>query len=510
MLLVLSSSLRHGLPWAGPALLDRLCFVLLTLATFWYFRRNRGSTGWIVRATGVATSFVTFVGVAQALGWQPLSYLTAGDQRSAFFGNVNMTAQFLGFAVILLMTAGASASQSRALAVLHDALLALSFAYLYLLSCRSVFLALGIALVLLLATKRLTIGSLARTLGVATLAVLLLPRLESALRPLWVSPQSTQVRMATDKAASTAVRLEVWRATLDLILDHPLGVGSANFGEAFIPYQLGLETIPGEAVLFRTPHNEYLRTVAEEGIVFAVLVGWFLFSLLRRLSAAPQVARGRSDLGSFLLAGMAFFAVEAFFQFPFGTAVGCLMAALLLGLALAALEPAAPSVAAVTDHGTKVSWRVLGTMAAAAVFVLLGCVVASELLFVNGNRDLGAQKAACRLNPRNLPACVTAAWLHAGAGNRREARAGLVRILRRSPYYHPAIRTLGEIAAADGDNPGACLYLWTYDQLFRGRSPVHSRLPTLCGNAPPAGGPPGVNVPYYRRMPLTDKDAAVQ
>ena len=510
-LLVLASCLRGGLAWGGPALLDRASFVLLALASFWYFRRNHGRARPVGIATGAAASLVVVVGLAQALGWDPLPGFSAGDHRSSFFGNVNMTAQFLGFAVVVLMAGPPGTAMRRVPASLREALLVLSFVYLWILSCRSVFLALSAGVAVLRLTGRLSLRSLARTLGVATLAILLLlqygPVLGPRGGPRGAGTPGLGLRPATDKVTSTAMRLALWKGTLDLIRDHPLGVGSGSFGEAFIPYQLGLEEIATEALLFRTPHNEYLRTLAEEGVVFTAVAAGLLLSLLGRLVAAARAAPARSHPGSFLAAGGAFFAVEAFSQFPFGTAFGCLMAALLLGLALARIETGAPGAGAVS-RGARVSWRLSGTLVAAVVLVLLGRTVASEWLFVNRTREIGAQEAACRLDPRNLPACVTAAWLQAAAGHRGEARARLVRVLRNAPYYHPAIRLLGEVAGADGDRRAACLYLRIYDDLFRGRSALHWRLEASCGGAPPDGFPGGVRMPYYGAMPLAKVDAA--
>ena len=509
--LVLLSSLRSGVAWSVPALLDRLCFVLLVLASYWYFRRNGGWTGAITLALGAATGLVVALGIAQVLGWQPLPFLPAGDQSSAFFGHVNMAAQFLGFAVILLIAGSEGASHGRALVAFREALTAASFVYLYFLSCRSVFLALSGALIVLLATGRLAAKSLARMLGAATLAILLL---------LYYGPVSGQrpalrhflnSEVMAKKAGSLETRLVVWRSTLGLIRDHPLGVGSGNFGEAFIPYQLGLEMIPGEAIFFRTPHNEYLRTLAEEGFFFGAVAVVLFFSLLRNLCVAPRIAQWHSELGALLGAGIVFFAAEAFFQFPFGTAFGCLMAAVLLGLALAGIEPWVPNTEEATgSHGCRRRWRGLGTLVAATTLLFLGRVAASELLFVNARGDVVAQETACRLNPRNLPACVTAAWLRARAGGRREARALLVRTLRRSPYYHPAIRLLGEEAVAHGDLEEACLYFWIYDELFRKRSAVHQRLGALCGEAKPASLPAGITMPYYGELPVARSDAALR
>jgi hypothetical protein len=129
---------------------------------------------------------------------------------------------------------------------------------------------------------------------------------------------------------------------------------------------------------------------------------------------------------------------------------------------------------------------------------------------VNHNGEVAAQETACQLNPRNLPACVTAAWLRARAGDRRQAHALLVQVLQRAPYYHPAIRLLGEEAAANGDRDEGCLYLWIYDELFRERSSVHTRLGALCGRVPPANLPAGIRMPYYEKFPFATSERAVR
>ncbi len=489
---------RSGLAWAAPALLDRLSFVLLALAAYWYFRRNGGRTGFVVLGAGVAAGCVVLWALGQTLGWQPFPSLSAGDQRSASFGNVNMTAQFLGFAVILLLAGPEDGCRGRARSALRTALVVATFVSLYFLSCRSVFLALGAGLTVLLATRRLSAGSLTRMLGAATVLVLLLLRYGPVGLPHFLSP-----RVQADKALSVQMRLEVWKSTLGLIGDHPLGVGSGNFGDAFIPYQLGVGLISGELVLFRTPHNEYLRVLAEEGMVFGAVAAVLLISLGGQLSGCPRLARWRSGPGPLLGAGAALLAVEAFFQFPFGTAFGCLAAAVLLGLAFAVLEPGAPSAATGRLHlGSRWLWRGPGTLVAATALVLLGRVVASDLLLASHPGEATALEAACRLNPRNLPACVTAAWLRARVGDEQQARRLLHETLQRSPYYHPAIRLLGETAAAAGHREEACLYLWIYDELFRGRSPVHPAVLNFCGGVRPAGLPRGFTMPHYRKLPV--------
>jgi len=494
--LVLFGSLRSGLAWALPALVERLSFLALTMAAYWCFRRNGERTGPIVLGAGLAAGVVLAWGLAQAFGLQPFPSLSGGDRRSASFGNVNMTAQFLGVAVLLLLAGGDEAEGGRGGRSLRRAIVVAAFACLYFLCCRSVILALAGGLAVLVAARRLTAASLARMLGVAALLVLALLRYGPPDLPHLLRPS-----VLAGKAVSTEWRLSVWRSTVDLIRDHPLGVGSGDFGDAFVPYQLGLPTIPGEAVFFRTPHNEYLRALAEEGVAFGALAGALLVSLLRRLLAIRRLAGGDSAALALVGAGAVFLAIEAVFQFPFGTAVGCLTAAVLLGLALAVLERAPAAAASPRGREGRWLWRGIGTLAAAIVLVVVVRVAASEVFIVKHPREAAALEKACDLNPRNLPACVTAAWLRARAADPQGARRLLHETLQRSPYYHPAIRLLGEVAVANGDREEGCHYLWIYDQLFRGRSALHGLVDGLCGSGRPPSLPADVTMPYYGTLP---------
>jgi hypothetical protein len=183
-----------------------------------------------------------------------------------------------------------------------------------------------------------------------------------------------------------------------------------------------------------------------------------------------------------LAAGFTFYLVEACFQFPLDVAMGSLAIALLLGLAAACLEADAPN-ALPTGTGRRArgaAWIVSGLVAASLVGVMSWRVARSEWLFVNAPKDLRAQTEACRLNPRNLPACVTAAWLQGEAGEGAAAQATLTRVLQRSPYYFPAVKLLGEQALARGEREHACRYLWIYDEMFRRQSGVHHLLGRHC------------------------------
>ncbi|HXY39941.1 MAG TPA: O-antigen ligase family protein, partial [Vicinamibacteria bacterium] len=354
----------------------------------------------------------------------------------------------------------------------------------YFLSSRSVVLGLAVGLFGLLLARRIRPGLLLRTVTAAAVTVLLLVQgapLLGVQLVHWGTPE-----LSAAKALSVEMRLALWRGTLTMIGDHPLGVGSGNFADAFIPYQLSLEPIATPKLIFRTPHDELLRLLAEEGLVFAALAAVLAVLVLRwacRLHPAPGL---KSRLAHpLLIAEGAFLAVQACVQFPFATAYGCLMAAVLLGLVLARLEPGDVG----SDEPAR-GWRwsglTAGLLLVAASGWILGREVGSEMLFVNSRLDVTAEETACRLNPRNLPACTMAAWLHARAGDHARARILLREVLERSPYYHPAIRLSIEEAAARGEGDEACREYRAYQRLFRGRGEVVPMVKARCDSG--AGG----------------------
>lgn len=495
--LSLAGALRSGAAYAAGPLIDRVTFLLIVLAAHASFRRHPRTLEFMTRACAVSLVVVLGGGLSQLLGFDPFATLTAGDGRSSTFGNANLAAQFVGVALALLVATGTPGSERRA-RVLREGLVVVGLVYLWFLACRSVWLGLTLVAIVLLNGGRLRPVALGRMLASAIVGVLLLHTASSF--GLRLEHPSRAERSAA-KAASAQMRLAVWEASLRLVADRPLGVGAGNFADAFIPYQLGLHRVVDPSIQFLSPHNEGLRLVVEEGIGVTLLVGLVVVVLVRGVWRARRTVPPRSAV---LAAGWALLAVELAFQFPLTTAFGALACAVWLGLSLAVAEPSAPPAE------PRFSPRV-GNLGAAAlgVLCLLGVArtVAAEVLSTHWRMNAAVQDLACRLQARGLPACVTAAWLHAREGRPDLGRDRLLQVLERSPHYHPAIRLLGEEAAARGDVGEACLALWIYDQLHRGRSPVHGRLGRLCGDRAPI--PPGVTpMPYYRVFPVPAKPHA--
>jgi hypothetical protein len=503
--LTIVNSLRAGFEWAVEPLLARVTFVALAWCSYAYFSRNGLRMQAIQAALTVSSIVVIAAGLAQvlgvtrAMGIEPLLGLTASDGRSATFGNVNMAAQFVGFALTVFVAHRAQRARApRWRSLTSDVLVATGLGYVFAVGSRSTMLAVAAAFAIIaVVTGRRGVGTASRRpLLVAAVAVSLIgvawstgrlpvaPLVGAAFHPL--------------KGESLRLRTRLWKETAELVRDHPLGVGSGNFVHAFLPYQLLDERLRSEAVVYRSPHNELLRALSEEGVLWCALAGYLLVSLGAAVRRQAQ-ARHWPRAAVVVAGGTAFLAVESMFQFPFAMAFGCLAAAMLLGLALSFLEtndrPAATP---------PVGWRPAARLATIAA-ALVGAFALARLVqsdYLTGP-DAGRPHQACEINPRNLRACLDAAWLDARAGDRPAARIRIARVLDRSPYYYPAIKLLADDSLSQGDARAGCFHLWIYDSWFDGRSSEHDRLSSLCDPALLESFRGHATVPGHERFPLT-------
>jgi O-antigen ligase len=476
----IAQGLLLGRDWGVPPLVARASFLLLSLSSFWYFRRNQLDTTALESGVAIAGAAIITIGSLQFAGRWPLSWWPGGDPCSATFGNVNMAAQFAGLAVLVRLSRPDVPRGAPVGGFVTEALAAGGFAYVYLAATRSVGLALGAALLFLAIVRRLPPARFLRAAagGVALVFLVLHP---------WTGDRGrARAELLAGKARTEQMRLAVWSDTYDLILDHPLGVGAGLFEPAFIPYALAGRSRPGEKMVYRSPHNEYLRALAEHGLVGAGLLATLLVLLVRELHRSPLLARWRSDPGALLGSCGTFLAVEAFFQFPFEMAVPALLAAVLLGLAWACVEPAPGLTLPVThEHGRPSrTGKAAAVMVALVLVCGLGRIVTADYLSVV-RRDARSLERACAWDGSRVRACLDAAWLFDRAGHREAARRLIDGVLERSPHFFPAIKLRGEVALAGGDLARACRDLEAYDAMFGGRSSVSDLVRRRCGRRDP-------------------------
>jgi O-antigen ligase len=478
--LTVVQGLLFGRDWAVPPLLARASFLLIAVSSFWYFRRNRLGTTALETGFTIAAAAVITMGALQFAGLWPLACWPGGDPCSATFGNVNMVAQFVGLAVLVRLSRPGAARYAPAAGFVTEALVAGGLAYVYLAATRSVGLALGVAMLFLASVRRLPPARFLRVAAGAVALVFLV------LHPWTGDRGRARAELRASKDQTVHMRLAVWSDTLDLIVDHPFGVRAGGFEHAFIPYALGGRSRPDERLVYRSPHNEYLRMLAEHGLIGAGLLATLLVVLLRDLHRSPLIARWRSDPGVLLGSCGAFLAVEAFFQFPFEMAVPSLLASVLLGLAWACVEPA-PGLTLPVTHPRSRTGRT-GNVATVLVALALACglgrIVAADYLSVI-RRDARSLERACAWDGSRVRACLDAAWLYDRAGHHETARRLIDGVLARSPHFFPAIKLRGEVALAGGDLAGACRDLETYDAMFGGRSSVSALVRQKCGRRDP-------------------------
>jgi hypothetical protein len=110
--------------------------------------------------------------------------------------------------------------------------------------------------------------------------------------------------------------LDLWKNTLYLIWQNPLGVGPGNFEAAISVirnYSLDSHlTKIGQL----TPHNEFFRIAAENGLVYFGVAIFLGKSLLFGQPIVTLTPQGREKVHQKLFIGalLMFFAVDSFFQ----------------------------------------------------------------------------------------------------------------------------------------------------------------------------------------------------
>jgi hypothetical protein len=120
--------------------------------------------------------------------------------------------------------------------------------------------------------------------------------------------------------ASDAYRFRAWGSAGQMFLDSPLT------GQGFLSYQW-LHDAYGDPIL-RSPHNEWLRFFAEEGVVVGLAGIVFL------VATAATLALERGALASGILGGFLGFAVAASFNNPFLYVQVLAIAGTILGIGI--------------------------------------------------------------------------------------------------------------------------------------------------------------------------------
>jgi O-antigen ligase/tetratricopeptide (TPR) repeat protein len=207
---------------------------------------------------------------------------------------------------------------------------------------------------------------------------------------------------------SVSDRVEYWLNALDVFKDHPLtGTGAGTFGYVHARYQRSI------VVYAQDPHNLYLQTAAETGLIGLAALGGLLGGIallwrrvLQRFRAGEEHAIV-AGIGLSLAAFFAHSALEMNFMFPANPAMAFALVG-VLGAYAALHTPAVTSPSFASGAPSRWRYGVAALMALAIVAVQVQQSAerrfqAGRRLLYSGRSEAAADKfeAAMRWNPLN-------------------------------------------------------------------------------------------------------------
>ena len=147
-------------------------------------------------------------------------------------------------------------------------------------------------------------------------------------------------------------RVDIWRDSLPIIKNHPLGIGLGNYENVFAVYNQSI--VSGKTVTHA--HNDYLQLLIETGwIGFLAAVGGFILFLgksagrIKRLDFRRDPLRFYLAIGAF--SGLISMTAHSIFDFNLQIPANCMYFVVLLAV-LSACTSVHPNLAKTTNHRT--------------------------------------------------------------------------------------------------------------------------------------------------------------
>ncbi|MGE3261001.1 MAG: O-antigen ligase family protein [Bacteriovoracia bacterium] len=418
--------------------LDRVGFVLIAIYSYQLFKF--GALRWEALALAAVSSgfLVASLGLFQAIG-SDFSNGVPYFAVSSTFGHANMAAEFLGICLLFSSYLFAR-TPSTGRKIFFGVVSFVLATYILVSGCRSVLLALLFALLLVWRPRSRRLRWLLPLLSIV--AVLGLVK---------IGPE----RFVTEKSANASWRAETWKSTVALISDHPNGLGVGKYEFGFVSYR-NMALFRDDKVVERSPHNEFLRFLAEDGIIASVLGALSILVLL-----FPFFNGKRSMEKKLAFAFCGYMLVQMFFQFPFENAVPFLFAAIFLGY----MVTTQPSNFLANAYLARIGMLALGVFFVGMTYQ----VSLSKYLEANNQGDRRKISRACALLPTNWRICLEKAKLEMEAGAFQEAEVTLNELLWQYPHHFTAAYYLGVLNFKRQNYARGCAYFSWYNRLFQGK-----------------------------------------
>lgn len=464
-LIYLLSCYHHHISILTPSFLERGLFLLVSLASYNAFITRKFRIETLFWASSVSLIVYLSYSIKEIIGcfYAPISSI---ETLSTSFGNINMSVEYVALSMICLMMYSGKAETKLNQLTLK---LFVFFAglYCYFAGSRSIYIFLILSCIYLYVTRH-------REENKKIYDLFKIIIIQFILCYLFVKIfHSISTTNALAKINSTTDRYQLIMATISMIKDHPFGVGAGQYDMALIPYFSQLPDCYGETYLARSPHNEFLRYTAEDGIPYITFCLLFVVSIIR------DSRRKISNLfasNPFLTLSLIFYGVQFSFQFPMQNSYPFLMAAILSGYLLSLLFDA--NYYTVKNIGLKIiSLKISGFL---FLFYVVIAVTISEYLMFWHYYSIPHTTLAYQLNSDNWSAATQSAELNIREGNYDVALETIQTELHRRPYNFSALYALARVNFLQGNDREGCDILQKVDGYFHNKSIYHEFIQGRC------------------------------
>ncbi len=259
------------------------------------------------------------------------------------------------------------------------------------------------------------------------------------------------------KRGSLAKRETLYKTTVKMLAEKPLGIGGAEFEYGYIPYQLSSLEDPVEREKFNTPHSEFLKWGIENGWLYLISALIFLTAMLK------EIWKLKSNENEETLIRTAFLVLfpHITFQFPFENAASFYLMAFAFGFIFYKI----PSI----------SWRtprwmqVICILVAVGLFAKAGTQTYSKWIESQYSKDKEEMSIGCPVDRTNWRLCFFYSLALLEGSLDESFKNTQIQLFNR-PFDFHALRALGFYYIQRNDRPNACEVTQVYNSFFKGKS----------------------------------------
>lgn len=390
-----------------------------------------------------------------------------GEKLPGFtFGNPNIAAEYTGFCLSLALGLHTFFKTSKRVFML-DIFSCLATAYIYFTNCRSAYIGVALVIVYLVCVRILSIKTLTRLAIISVVTILSIHLLFEALH-------DSKTLGTIFKVSSTSVRWNLVRDTLEMIKQNPLGFGLGTYEFNAIPYLDHVRSYLNEQIIFRSPHVEMLRFMAEDGILASILMVLMFGSYaIDNLHKLQKVIRDHPEIPCFAL----FFFVQFLFQFPLENPFPNFMTALLLGYTIAFIGKKNTRIKEKSKH--LVFIVLLGLLSVG----VLSKVFSSYISYWHPKRKI-LNVIAYTIDPSHWAARLNVVRIYLDTNQLIEAEALAREELKERPNNFRAMGYLIQIFLKQNRIAEACHLIHKLDQFFGKNSSFNHLREKVCIKPP--------------------------